>query len=321
MSDPTALLLSPIRVGSLELRNRVVSTAHGAFLDFYRPGEPADRYVAYQERRAAGGAGLIVLQPVHVHPSSHALGHYTYDPADLAPKLRRMADAIHRHGTRVLVQLIHFGAQFNSEARDDLQPLWSFNGVASAEGESSHAMTTEEIEAVVDGFVRTAELAVECGLDGVELHAAHGYLLQQSFSPWGNGRADEWGEPLRFATTVLDRVREALGPTPVVGLRISAEDWMRPAAGGLGVDGLQRVAAALVGTGKLDYLNHSEGARAAHYARAVGSYRHPFGEFLPLTAGLRRRSMGPCRSSASVASSPPTWPKRRCGPAPATSSA
>jgi 2,4-dienoyl-CoA reductase-like NADH-dependent reductase (Old Yellow Enzyme family) len=287
MSHPTPLLLSPIGVGSLELRNRVVSTAHGAFLDFYRSGEPADRYVAYQERRAAGGTGLIVLQPVHVHPSSHALGHYTYDPADLAPKLRLMADTVHRHGTRVLVQLIHFGAQFNSEARDDLQPLWSFNGVPSPEGEPSHAMTAEEIEQVVDGFVRTAELAVECGLDGVELHAAHGYLLQQSFSPWGNGRADEWGEPLRFTTTVMERVRAALSREPVMGLRISAEDWVRPAAGGLGAEGLREVAAALVDTGLLDYLNHSEGARAAHYARAVGSYRHPFGEFLPLTAGLK----------------------------------
>ena len=56
------------------MRNRVVFTAHGAFLEFYRPGAPADRYVAYEERRARGGAGLIVLQTMHVHPSSHAIG-------------------------------------------------------------------------------------------------------------------------------------------------------------------------------------------------------------------------------------------------------
>jgi 2,4-dienoyl-CoA reductase-like NADH-dependent reductase (Old Yellow Enzyme family) len=287
MTVPTPLLLSPIQVGPVELRNRVVSTAHGAFLDFYRPGHSGDQYIAYQQQRAAGGCGLITLQPVHVHPSSHSLGHYTYDRDDLAPKLRRLADAVHSHGARVVVQLIHFGAQFNSDARDDLQPLWSFNGMPSAEGEASHAMTAAEIEEVVDGFVRTAELVVECGLDGVELHAAHGYLMQQSFSPWGNGRDDEWGEPLRFTTTVAERVRAALGSDAVVGLRISAEDWIRPEAGGLGAEGLRQVAAALVGTGLLDYLNHSEGARASHYARAVASYRYPFGEFLPLTAGLK----------------------------------
>ena len=75
-----SILLSPIEVGSVEVRNRVAFTAHGSFLDFYRPGVSGDRYVAYEERRAAGGAGLIFLQTVHVHPSSHALGHAIYEP-------------------------------------------------------------------------------------------------------------------------------------------------------------------------------------------------------------------------------------------------
>ena len=79
-------LLEPISVGSVELRNRVVSTAHGAFLSFYRPGEPADRYIGYQERRAAGGTGLIILQPVQVHPSSQA-------PGSLPVRARRPAPA------------------------------------------------------------------------------------------------------------------------------------------------------------------------------------------------------------------------------------
>ena len=100
-----SVLLSPIEVGSVEVRNRVAFTAHGSFLDFYRPGISGDRYVAYEERRAAGGAGLIFLQTVHVHPSSHALGHSTYDPDDLRAKLTAMATAIHRHGAKVVQQL------------------------------------------------------------------------------------------------------------------------------------------------------------------------------------------------------------------------
>jgi 2,4-dienoyl-CoA reductase-like NADH-dependent reductase (Old Yellow Enzyme family) len=278
------LLLSPIRVGSLELRNRVVFTAHGAFLSFYRPGESPDRYVAYQERRARGGAGLIVLQPVQVHRSSLSPGHYTYEADDLRRKLRLMADALHAHGTGVLVQLMHFGAEFRSEEL----PLWSFSGTVSPSGsEVAHEMTAAEIEEVAEAFVRTAELAIDAGVDGVELHAAHGYLVQQSFSPWANRRTDEWGEPLRFAQTILSRVRARVGAAPVVGMRISLEDWRAPEAGGLGASGLRAVARALVDTGHLDYVNTSAGSRSAHYARAVAAYGNPPGELLPLAGELR----------------------------------
>ena len=69
-------------------------------------------------------------------------------------------------------------------------------------------MTSAEIEDVLDGFAQTARICVEAGLDGVELHGTHGYLLQQSFSPWGNRRDDEWGEQLAFAPGSDPRVRE-----------------------------------------------------------------------------------------------------------------
>jgi 2,4-dienoyl-CoA reductase-like NADH-dependent reductase (Old Yellow Enzyme family) len=288
MSDgPFDTLLSPLQVGSIELKNRVVSTAHGAFLDFYREGTSPDRYVAYQERRARGGSGLIILQPVHVHPSSHALGHFIPNEDDLRSKFAAMADALHRHGTRVVCQIMHFGGQFTSEARRDLEPLWSFSGFPSPEGEPSHAMSTEEIEQVLDGFARTAAIAVESGLDGVEVHGAHGYLVQQSFSPWANIREDEWGQRFHFLDELLSRVRAATGPDAVVGFRISADDFVRPERGGLGIEGLKEVARHAVSGGLIDYLNHSEGAKSSHYARAVANYRHPRGEFLPLAAGLR----------------------------------
>jgi 2,4-dienoyl-CoA reductase-like NADH-dependent reductase (Old Yellow Enzyme family) len=283
------LLLSPLRLGSVELRNRVVSTAHGAFLDFYRPGEPGDRYIAYQERRARGGCGLIVLQPVHVHRSSQAAGHYVYDPGDLRPKLRRIAGALHSHGARVLIQLMHFGGEFRSDARVGLEPLWGFSPALSPTGaEAVHAMTEAEIEEVIDGFAATAALALECGLDGVELHAAHGYLLHQSFSPWANRRTDAWGGRHRFLDAVVERVRAAVGDEAVVGIRMSADDFIPPERGGLGPEGLREVAAHLAAGGRLDYLSQSGGSRAAHYARAIGSYRHRPGEWLELAAAMKR---------------------------------
>ena len=281
-------LLTPVRLGPLTVRNRVVMTAHGAFLEFYRPGEPPRRYLDYLGRRADGGTGLIILQPVHVHRSSSAAGHFTYDPDDLFSKLQLMAGRLHGAGAHALIQLFHFGAQFTSDARRGLEPLWAFSPLVSPEGEVAHEMNEAEIEAVIEGFASTAAIAVSAGLDGVELHATHGYLLQQSFSPWGNQRHDRWGEPLAFMREVMRRVRERIGNRKVMGLRISVDDFVAPARGGLGPDALRAIAVELVRTGLVDYVNHSEGARSAHYARAIGTWRRPHGEFLPLAKALRQ---------------------------------
>ncbi len=280
-------LLDPVRIGPITVKNRLVSTAHAAFLDFYQPGCDGDRYIAYQERRAQGGTGLIILTAMHVHRSSQKAGHFIYDAADMVPKYRRMADALHRHGATVVQQIFHFDAVGKSDARDDLTPLWSLSGSVSRDGEASHAMTPEEIEEVIQGFADAARTAVEGGLDGVELHATHGYLLIQSLSPWGNRRNDAWGEPYRLITAVAQRVRAAIGPDRILGLRLSADDFLPTEAGGVGHERLCEIAAHLADLGYFDYLNHSEGCGGADYARAVGSYRHRFGEFLPLARNLR----------------------------------
>ena len=287
------MLLTPLDIGPITVRNRVVSTAHGAFLDFYRPGVAADQYVAYQARRAEGGCGLIVLQAMQTHPSSQTFGHHMWDRGDVTAKFAAMSRTLHDRGAKTVVQIVHFGAQFRSDGNDDLAPLWSFSPMLSPSGwEASHEMTAAEIESVLAGFVHTAAVAVEGGLDGVELHATHGYLVQQSFSPWANRRDDEWGNQLHFLDELMGRVREAIGPDKVMGLRISAEDWIPPDQGGLGVDGLAAVAGHACRSGLIDYLNHSEGARSAHYARAIGDYYSKAGEFLPLTSGLRAVSAG-----------------------------
>jgi 2,4-dienoyl-CoA reductase-like NADH-dependent reductase (Old Yellow Enzyme family) len=285
-------LLSPIQIGPVQVKNRVVSTAHSAFLDFYRPGSDGERYMAYQERRAAGGTGLIIMTAMHVHPSSQIPNHFMYDPDDMAIKFRKISDRLHAHGARVVSQLFHFGVQGKSDSRDDYHPLWGFSGTVSDAGEASHKMTDEEIEEVIDSFARAARVAVENGVDGVELHGTHGYLIQQSFSPFANQRDDKWGEDLYFAKTLAKRVREAIGPDKALGFRISADDFIRPEDGGVGHARLCQIAGEMAATSYISYLNHSEGAGGAHYARAIASYRYPFGEYLPLTRGLREAVAG-----------------------------
>ncbi len=280
-------LLSPIDIGPMTVNNRVMSTAHAAFLDFFNPISYGERYMAYQERRAQGGTGLIIFTAMHVHESSQIPNHFVFDAETMAPKFRKISDRLHAHGTKCISQLFHFGAQLKSDPRDDYHPLWSFSGTTTIEGEVSHKMTDSEIETVIDAFASTAKVCVENGMDGVELHGTHGYLIQQSFSPFANFRDDKWGEHLFFVKELAARVRAAIGPDKVMGFRISADDYSTLADGCVGHEGLCNVAAEIIGTGHFDYLNHSEGKGGIDYARAIGSFRHKFGEYLPLTRNLR----------------------------------
>jgi 2,4-dienoyl-CoA reductase-like NADH-dependent reductase (Old Yellow Enzyme family)/thioredoxin reductase len=280
-------LLTPIKLGPIDVKNRVVSTAHAAYTDFWQAGNTGERYMAYQERRAKGGTGLIIMTAMHVHPTSQIFGHFVYEPEDIAKKFQQMSMRVHRHGAKLIQQLFHYGVQGKSDPRDDWAPLWGFSGTTSIQGEPSHAMTEDEIEEIIESFARTAAICVVNGVDGVELHGTHGYLIQQSFSPYANKRTDKWGSDLYFVKTLAKRVRAAIGPDKALGFRISADDFIRPEDGGLGHQRLCNIAAEIIGTGLFDYLNHSEGTGGASYARAIGSYRHPFGEWLPLTRGLK----------------------------------
>jgi len=280
-------MLSPISLGPVEVQNRVVSTAHAAFLDFFNPIADGERYMAYQERRAQGGAGMIIFTAMHVHPSSQIPYHYVFDAKTMAPKFQQISTRLHRHGTKCISQLFHFGAQAKSNQHDDFHPLWSFSGTTTLDGEVTHKMTNDEIEEVIDAFAHAAKVATENGMDGVELHGTHGYLIQQSFTPYANFRDDKWGEDLYFVKTLARRVRDAIGPDKVMGFRISVDDFIKPEMGGVGPEGLRRVAREVIGTGLFNYLNHSEGTGGIHYARAIGSFRHKFGEYLPFTKLLR----------------------------------
>ena len=199
-----------------------------------------------------------------------------------------MSRRLHRHDTRVIVQLLHFGGAFRSDSSSDLKPLWSFSPFVSPTGsEAVHEMTGAEIDEVIAGYVATAVLAVESGLDGMELQASHGYLVQQSLSPWSNQRTDEWREPTRFARAIIRGIRGAVGRDPLLGVRLSVDDWITPARGGLGAVAVREIARELVSGGQLDFLNVSAGARASHYSRSIGSYRHAAAPLLSLTSELR----------------------------------
>ncbi len=280
-TDAFPLLTAPLEIRGHRLRNRMMTTAHSIMAPWL-PAGSADQYIAYARRRARGGVGLMVVQPIIVDPF-HAW------PYPVLDRMRALADAIHEEGGTAVIQVVSFGRQIGSAVHLDERAMWSFNGGQDEFGEAVHRMTSAEVQLMVDAHARTAAAAREAGLDGIELHGAHGYLLQQSMSPWGNGRDDAWGEPLAFAREVLAGCRAALGDDGILGYRITSDDDLRPDEGGQTSQELAALAVALVDTGHIDFLDSSVGTRAPFYSQpAVASYRYGDGYELENTAALRR---------------------------------
>jgi 2,4-dienoyl-CoA reductase-like NADH-dependent reductase (Old Yellow Enzyme family)/thioredoxin reductase len=213
-------LFSPLKIGAVELPNRIVSTAHQTTL--VHDHLPTEDFVAYHEARARGGAGLIVLEATAVEPSGLLTGHTLAGfSKEIVPGLTRVAEAVHAHGTRLFLQLLQGGRErISSPPRP---PALAPSEVPSLRFHvEPRELSRDEIDAVVEGHARAAANATAAGLDGIEISGAHNYLVAQFFTRALNRRADEWGEPTRFVKTVLSAVRSA-APELVVGIRLSAD--------------------------------------------------------------------------------------------------
>jgi mycofactocin system FadH/OYE family oxidoreductase 2 len=250
-------LFSPLRIGNVTVRNRIMQTAHVKL--FAHDAVDSQRNVDYQAARARGGAGLLITGNRVVHPTS-TTGFprvaWAYMPEALEAD-RRLTLAVHEHGAVIFAQLNHFGLNASSDSADDLRVLWGPSAVKSpAYGESPKAMELEDIQEVVEWWGRSAELTREGGFDGTEVHISHSYLLHQFLSPLYNKREDEYGgsfeNRLRFAREVIAEVRRQAGDDWVVGVRISLSDFI---PGALDIGDAIAVAQTLEADGQIDYVN------------------------------------------------------------------
>jgi 2,4-dienoyl-CoA reductase-like NADH-dependent reductase (Old Yellow Enzyme family) len=274
-------LFSPIRIGPVEVRNRIVITAHGTSEAFRHPGMSPASYIEYLRRRAAGGAGLIICQPILSDP----LAGITAETID---RHGRLVEAVRSEGARFLLQVTHLGVFARSEADVRRPPLMGFEGTRSAAGEAAHQMTHGEIELMIEGYRRTAEMAAAAGFDGVEVHGAHGYLVQQSLTPDHNSRDDEWGrDRTLFVRRLLAAARAEMGPDRIVGYRTPTDDLRSPEDGGIGFAGIVEIVGTVLGTGTIDVLNTTIGDGGASYARAIPNYRYGEAPNIPAVARLR----------------------------------
>ncbi|WRS27599.1 NAD(P)/FAD-dependent oxidoreductase [Oscillospiraceae bacterium MB08-C2-2] len=220
-------LFSPINIGSLEIRNRVVMGAMGNMTA--NPDQTvSDREIAYYAARAKGGVGLIVNEVTRVNDEHGMMGDRQTSASDdkFIPGLTQLADAVHFYGGAIFIQLHHPGRQTVVPGGMCATP----SGVKSLMlNWPCFEMTTEQVEELVQQFIDGAERCKKAGIDGVELHAAHGYMLNQFLSPYTNKRTDKYGgSPIKRAKIIEEiiiGIRERLGDYPIM-LRISADEFL-----------------------------------------------------------------------------------------------
>jgi 2,4-dienoyl-CoA reductase-like NADH-dependent reductase (Old Yellow Enzyme family) len=278
------LVYEPIRIANTEVPNRVVRSAHGTCLA--ESGLIGDRLIDYHLARARGGVGLSILEAGSVHPSS-VLDLALFDDRITAGHQKLMA-AVAPYGMRVFQQIWHAGHAYPAY---NGAPPWGPSALPNpTTGLVSNPMGPQEIAEIIDHFASAARRVQAGGVDGVEIHAAHGYLIMQFLSPLSNRRTDRYGGSLenrmRLLRQILAAVRAAVGEGYPVGVRMSAS----LAEGGIREAELAEVITKLEEDGLIDYLNASF---SDYYDfKLVSAMDQPAGYQLPssgiLTAAAKR---------------------------------
>ncbi|MDD4798217.1 MAG: FAD-dependent oxidoreductase [Clostridia bacterium] len=222
-------LFSPLQIGSITVKNRFVMPAMAVALA-QKNGEMSEDYLAYFKARAKGGIGLIYTDFCRVAEdgsgSANQLGIYNYS---FVGGLKKLTDTIHRYDSKIFVQLHHAGRMANV-AVTGKQPIAPSALPVVAGGTVPREMTIEEIHLLREQFISAAATAKAANFDGVEIHCAHGYMLNQFVSPYSNHRNDEYGgnleNRLRIVKEIMEGVRVKCGAGYPISVRISAEEFV-----------------------------------------------------------------------------------------------
>ncbi len=239
-------LFQPLQIGSCTVPNRIVRTAHST-------GTTGEDLIAYHEERARGGIGLTIIEIAGVQPNS-ATAITVFTDAVL-PFYEELTRRMHVHGTKVFQQLWHGGAAYARAG----QPVSASAVPAPSVNMVPRPMTQTMIDETVAAFAAAAARCRDGGLDGVELHGAHGYLIGQFLSPATNLRDDRYGGTLenrtRFLVEILEAIRDEVGPGFPVGVRLSGTDFIQG-----GIDQAEAAAIARHIEPLVDFLDISMGS-------------------------------------------------------------
>lgn len=277
----------PIVLNGLEIRNRVVRSAHATGFD-RGTGQVSDDLIAYHVARAKGGVGLTFLEILSVHPTTP--GTLNIWLPGFEAGYRRLVDAVKPHGMRLIQQLWHAG--HNSLPLDG-SPPWSASDVPALQfGVAPIPMTKSMIDEVIASYADAARRCEEWGADGVEVHGAHGYLPAQFLSRNANHRDDDYGGSFenraRFAIEVMEAIRAAVSRSFVVGIRVGDD----ATAGGATAQDYLRLVQMLEQRGLVDFVDISMGNKQT-YPKMIGGMHEPAGYELPLSTQISRHVASP----------------------------
>lgn len=278
----TRLLYTPLDIGPVTVKNRIVFSAH--LTNYARDGKPSEQHAAYYAERAKGGTGLIVTEEHSTHPTDWPYEKliHGFNP-EVLPGYRRITEAVHAHGTPIFAQINHNGGQASSMF--SRRAVWAPSAVADPLfREVPKAVTHADIAEIVAGYADVAERCAEGGFDGIELQCSHSSIVRGFLSPVTNRRTDEYGGTLanraRLLLELVDAVRGAIGQDLALGVRICGDELID---GGTTIDDALAIAKMVEATGKVDYLNTSIGVATASLFMIEASMAVPpgYASFIP----------------------------------------
>lgn len=265
---------TPYKIKNLALKNRIVMAPMCQYSVEKEDGVPNNWHFVHYVSRAVGGTGLVMMEMTDVDPdgriTNQDLGLWSDEQK---PAYKKIVSEIYKQGAKVGIQIAHAGRK----AEDALQPVApsAIAGSALAEetkhGELNlpHALTVEEIKKIIEQFKQTAKRAVDIGFDTIEIHGAHGYLLQQFMSPSSNKREDEYGKDLsKFGVEVIRAVKSVIPENMPLFFRISAIEYVDD---GYGLDHSLKMAEAFEKAG-VDAFHVSSGGEGVPETLKPGNY-------------------------------------------------
>ena len=223
-------IFEPFTIKHMTVKNRIVMTPMGTNYG-EQNGEMSFLHINYYEQRAKGGTGLLIVENASVDSpqGSNGTTQLRIDQDNYIPRLFKLCETVHKHGSCIAIQINHAGASAQS-ARINMQPVSASDVPSKAGGEIPRPLEKDEIMHIVKKYGEAAKRAQIAGFDAVEIHAGHSYLISQFLSPLTNKRTDEFGGSLenraRLAKLVIEEVRRQVGPFFPIFVRISADEFM-----------------------------------------------------------------------------------------------
>lgn len=280
-------LSSPLKLGNVILRNRIVFSAH--LTNFAKCNQLSERHAYYYAERAKGGAGLIITEELSVHPSDHAYENLAEGfKDDILPGYRFLTDMVHKYGAKIFAQLNHNGNQASGVYNQ--LPVWGASPIPDPMfREVPKEIDQVDINELIRFYAKSAVLAQKGGFDGVEFQASHSSLLRQFLSPYTNLREDRYGGSLenrmRLLREIGQSVRDAVGHDYCLGIRLCGDEFLDA---GLSLKDVVDIACCLEQMGIFNYFNTSLGIATHNLYLVEGPMSLPPGYAVYISTAIKQ---------------------------------